>query len=185
MLKLEEQLLGKFEVNTPHLLITDPCYSKDVNCLGVVDNAKIGVWEAYITVSDEGMWGKRVSNLVTYHKEQLNSIAHDSFLWQRTNHDIGVDSGMAGVFNADLIPATREGCNNPVWDNWYSSLYKDESKAKVIEGGVVSSSGYGDGGYDSYLITDAHGEVIAIKIEFITDDEDYDEDTEDWDEEEV
>lgn len=179
MLKLKEQLLGKFEVITPHVLVTDPCYAKDTWCLGKVDNAKIGVWEAYILLSDEGRWGMRVATLVTYHRDQIKHISSDSCLWQKTDHDIGVDSGQAGVFNADLIPDESSQRDNPEWSSWYNSLYEEGCKAKVIEGGVVSSTGYGDGSYNSYTVTDTHGEVIAIKIEFITEDEDEDEIDED------
>lgn len=38
--------------------------------------------------------------------------------------------------------------------------------AGVIRNGVVSSSGYGDGGFNTYIITDDNGKVVGIKLVF-------------------
>lgn len=38
--------------------------------------------------------------------------------------------------------------------------------AGVIRNGVVSSSGYGDGGYQTYIIYNSDGKVIGIKLQF-------------------
>jgi hypothetical protein len=40
--------------------------------------------------------------------------------------------------------------------------------------GFVSESGYGDGGYTCWTARDSDGKVIAIRVEYITEDEDED-----------
>ena len=46
----------------------------------------------------------------------------------------------------------------------------------------MSSSGYGDGGYNCYLLRDKNNEVVGFQIVFIEDDYDEDEEDEDYDE---
>jgi len=41
--------------------------------------------------------------------------------------------------------------------------------------GYVSSSGYGDGGYETKYCEDEHGEIFAIRIIFIGEEEEVDE----------
>jgi len=69
------------------------------------------------------------------------------------------------------------GCNAPV------GIYKDVKDVKMSLGGVipfgaVSSSGFGDGGYTCYTIENEDGQVVAIKVVFIGEDE-----NDDWDDE--
>ena len=53
----------------------------------------------------------------------------------------------------------------------------------VFERGLVSSSGYGDGGYDCFVQEDEDGKVVAIKIVFIGEDDfEEEEDEEDFEE---
>lgn len=48
----------------------------------------------------------------------------------------------------------------------------------VVPFGAVSSSGYGDGGYDLYVERDSNGKIVAGRIEFIVED-DSEDDSED------
>lgn len=41
----------------------------------------------------------------------------------------------------------------------------------MINGGVVSSSGFGDGGYEAFIAKNAEGKVIAVQIVFITEED--------------
>ena len=74
--------------------------------------------------------------------------------------------------------------NKDYFEKWeeYMSDYKRSSRTishfdgGVIDGlGLVSSSGYGDGGYTCWTATDSNGKVIAIRVEFI---DEYDENEE-------
>ncbi len=50
--------------------------------------------------------------------------------------------------------------------------------------GVVSTTGYGDGGYRVVLSYNRDQLVIGIMVVFIEDEDDYNEDEDDWDEDE-
>ena len=83
------------------------------------------------------------------------------------------------------------------WENYVIEKYKaynawlssDKSIKEIyypdgntVDGlGLVSSSGYGDGGYGCWTAKNEDGKIVAIRVEFITED-DY-EDEEDYEEE--
>src|SRR5690606_25054488 len=88
---------------------------------------------------------------------------------------VGVDSGQAGVFDFAVYKddESAKGKSNFIEDEpWYSTCCDQtlsDQQAGVIEGGAVSSSGYGDGLYTAYYAIDANKEVVAIKIVFMED----------------
>lgn len=49
--------LGEFEMTSPVMRVSDPCYERDVWCCGTVDHCKLGTWEAGVLKTDEGEWG--------------------------------------------------------------------------------------------------------------------------------
>lgn len=62
--------------------------------------------------------------------------------------------------------------------------YIDRLTGNTIDNsGLVSSSGYGDGGYNCLTADDQYGNVIAIRVEFITEDDEEDYDDEYYEEE--
>ena len=96
---------------------------------------------------------------------------------------VGVDSGQAGFF--DLEPfaaqsATEEENGGYNQDTEHGKFYRsiceqtneDAEQFAVVPFGAASSSGYGDGGYDLYVLRDKDGLVIEAVIVFICD---YDE----------
>lgn len=69
------------------------------------------------------------------------------------------------------------------WDAYMDSIQSQRYISKLdgdtIDSlGLVSSSGYGDGGYDCYTYRNADGNVVAIRVEFISDRYDDDEENE-------
>ena len=91
---------------------------------------------------------------------------------------MGVDSGQAGFYVLESYRNDDIGTwsfNNPddlIGEGWYSACcdqtcYTDE-RAGLVPGGVVSSSGYGDGGYKCELGM-VEGVVIAARILFARD----------------
>lgn len=59
--------------------------------------------------------------------------------------------------------------------DWYEMCCDktlSNENAGVIPGGVVSSSGYGDGGYDAFIAKNSNGQVIGVKIVFLLEEED-------------
>lgn len=86
--------LGKFEIESGVIRVSDPCYDKDTWCSGTI-NGKKGTWNAFVTLSDEDAWGERVSELSALHSDYgvLDGV------WELTEIDGGVDSGQMGIFD--------------------------------------------------------------------------------------
>ena len=71
--------LGEFEMTSPVMRVSDPCYERDVWCCGTVDHCKLGTWEAGVLKTDEGEWGTRCAVLAVRHKDMLATI-----MWKRS-----------------------------------------------------------------------------------------------------
>jgi hypothetical protein len=175
-MELDGKHLGKFEITSGIMRVTDPCYDKETWCSGTLD-ARNGTWEAYVEVSDEGQWGKRAATLIVFHEE----TQHSGGGWEKSKINVGVDSGQAGFFDNALYPDTERTGEYGDVNTFYGkvcTLTHDEKDRSVVGGvlpfGAVSSSGFGDGGYDCYVRRDEMGQVVAAKIVFITDEEEID-----------
>ena len=189
------RFLGEFETNG-ELHVSDPCYDLDLGPM-LTDTVEVkpGKWLAWVEVSDEGRWGKRVSHLYASHISRAVSV-YDP--WGESIHDqIAVDSGQAGFF--DPAHYRRDGdATGYAWptgeeyewlrkmsetDPWYAMCCAKTTRADagIVPGGCVSSSGFGDGTYLLFAQQDEAGVTDALLLEFISPDEDEgdDEDEED------
>lgn len=148
-----EEFVGKFELGNK-VDITDPCYNKGTRCRMTTD-CRPGTWYGYATISDEGEWGDRVAMLCIYLEDHK-----DVDMVLELIGNIGVDAGMAEFFR-DKPDYTDE--------EWYQfcSQFDHRKRYTGLDYGVVSESGYGDGGYDVY----ANADRSAFMIEFLYDDE--------------
>ena len=175
-----------FEVVSGTLVCSDPCYSLDVWCMGVVNNVKKGKWIADIELLDLGGWGERISMLVVSHENNSFPIFNfDNPL----NFTAGVDSGQFGFFDKDFYRNDEKAKDLPkydfsidfdkeVGDVWYracAELTLSSENWGVLPNGAVSSSGIGDGSYDVFEQKNAEGEVIALCCVFLWDEEEDDE----------
>lgn len=165
-------LLGSFLVESGVLVISDPCYEPKVWCRGELSNVCNGPWYASVAKTDEGSWGPRVAALIAYHI--ACEIPIDDPRWKLTKINVGVDSGQAGIFDkthyqddavAEGQPKRKGIAESDPWYAMCCEQSNSEAGAGVVPYGVVSSSGYGDGSYDCFIVEDA-GEVIAVKIDF-------------------
>lgn len=159
--------------------VTDPSYSLDVWCTKTIENMLPGEYGTFATVADRGMLGRRVSELMIVHKSvELGDL---KFI-KTVAGDIGVDSGNCGFFDYKKLQEAKEADakfeaehNNigPFTNKWWS--VSDNLRAlggTLDDWGVLSHSGYGDGGYDLYLAYDESGEnVIAAKIVYLYNEE--------------
>lgn len=176
--------LGTFELTGTILRVSDPCYERDVWCCGTVEDCKPGTWEAAVLSRDEGDWGIRNAILIASHTESGpglesfgNAVTGKDKAWQECPFEVGVDSGQAGIFDEahyqdDSIfgglPEPKHDYND-IWYNHCCDITLSRLGAGVIHFGVVSSSGYGDGGYTAYRHTDQDGKTDAILIVFLED----------------
>lgn len=66
--------LGEFEMTSPVMRVSDPCYERNVWCCGTVDHCKLGTWEAGVLKTDEGEWGTRCAVLAVRHKDTRDQV---------------------------------------------------------------------------------------------------------------
>ena len=156
--------------------VSDPCYGTSVWCAGTIDNVKEGLYNVEVERSDEGMWGNRVKSLTVVHADYKGFL----FFNESARFEVGVDSGQAGIYDEDYY--NQYHTEQDVNDDWYDDICNLTNPAGTKDGKcVVSSSGFGDGSYICELVVDG-GEVVAIRITFI-EEEEYDEEDEednDW-----
>lgn len=187
--KTELTQLGKFSI-AGKMKVSDPCYGTDVWCSGILDT-KPGVWEAAVLVLDNkatGGWGDRVAVLAAKHEDcplplathTINYTLYElsplpSKGWKIADFEVGVDSGQAGFYDNDNFVA-RNGGEDGDWYDKMGSITLSKAKAGVFGDGVVTSSGYGDGGYPCICHTGADDKVDFAYVVFIVDDEDEGED---------
>ena len=166
-------------------VIIDPCYDMGtMGCGAVLEGVLPGTWVCGVDYHDrwEGKPG-HVGSLYGYHIEtpdidfSLDKLEYAGFC--------GVDSGQLGIFD-DAYFARSIEIDPERNGDWYrevceTTLTEQRAGAKD-ERCYVSSSGYGDGGYDIYVARNEDGQIIGIRIPFITSDNKSDTTEEDdWD----
>lgn len=170
--------VGIFNINSPNILVTDPCYEKGTWCQGNINNAKTGKWYAQASFSNEKVWDTRVSSLQIFH-EGLSFRQLPDMDWKKQKATIGVDSGQAGFFQSERYHENGRGDFDD-HDSFYGQICEmtlSSKQAGVIDYGCVSSSGFGDGEYTLETIEDKDKKTVAARIIFISceDEEEYDE----------
>jgi hypothetical protein len=174
--------LGSFEVTSGEVVVSDPCYGEDVWCMGFLKGVANGTWEAEIRTGDEGRVAKLYATL---------KGAKRGKTWEETAFTVGVDSGQAGIFDKPCYRTHQKENEALISSHWKSIAEREEKdekgsgvfyaaccsltcgddngatqKAGVLKGGVVSSTGYGDGSYTCYFQKDARG-IFTICIQFM------------------
>ena len=184
--------MKKFLVSSGKMVISDPCYSIPTWCQGIINNVKNGVWVA--DVEKVQSWGERVSILFAHHED--NPYEGDSLLngyGEELPFSFGVDSGQLGFFDHDHYRDDNSANDLPkydfgddydieIGDAWYRAVCNitlDTEQWGVLPFGVVSSSGYGDGTYSVFAVTNAQDEYVGFMVVFIGDDDDEEFDDDD------
>lgn len=176
-----------FQVVSGKIMCSDPCYESG----DVLVRAKNGEWIARVEKSDEGSWGHRVARVLVHHVDfSMYGSSRIKAFDSVESATIGVDSGQAGVFDANsfrndtVVKNTKRIYEKTICGDelWYSICCDRTCSKKgygYIPGGFVTTSGYGDGGY-GVEIYKKNGEAVAVEITFIeNDDEEDEEDCED------
>ena len=171
--------IGQFEVKSGKIKVSDPCYDKADGFLGAtIPNAKKGTWNAFVVNVDKGSWGNRVGHLIACQGD--NQIDKNDSRWEKNPGEIAVDSGQAGIYDEkwfkddSVVVGLKRLSEEIICEDkpWYS-FNCDRTIGRhggVIPYGAVSSSGFGDGGYDCYTIT-IKGKVVAVMIDYGLDDD--------------
>lgn len=174
-----------FQVVSGKIMCSDPCYDGG----DVLVKAKNGEWVARVEKSDEGAWGERVCRVLVHHVDfSMYGSSRIKSFDSVEDATIGVDSGQAGVFDANsfrndaVVENTKRIhgktiCEDELWYSICCDRTLSEKGYGYIPGGFVTTSGYGDGGY-GVEIYKKNGEAVAVEITFIENEED-EEDCED------
>lgn len=108
--------------------------------------------------------------------DQFNHELPLSDSFELTGIDVGVDSGQAGFFDLEKYALAvsdkgeRRADRGQTFEEFYDSvcdLTLDRKSFGVVPFGCVSSSGYGDGGYECYVRRNEVGEAVEALIVFI------------------
>jgi hypothetical protein len=177
--------IGTFEVKSGKLVVSDPCYTRGTWCAGVLENVRNGTWMAEVGMSDEGDWGTRVAALKVFAKGFENHRPNELMKFE-----VGVDSGQVCIADEAVYPQGEPGEYGDL-DTFYGracAATGDVAGVGIFENGraVNSSSGYGDGSYTGLVARNPEGEIVAVEVLFIEEeeDEDYSEDYEDIEDDE-
>jgi hypothetical protein len=180
--------MKEFEITSGKIICSDPCYTNDVWCMGIVDNVVNGTWVASVDKRDMDDWGERIAVLWIANKEEMAKnpkIAWEVLAEEPMNFTGGVDSGQFGFFDfgdyrndasAKDLKKFDFGAeyDKEDGDKWYracSDLTLGDESWGVLPKGVVSSSGFGDGSYEVFGYKDAYDKYVAFAVVFIEDDE--------------
>jgi hypothetical protein len=171
------RIIGRFNLASGRLFVTDPCYRRASGCSGLVENAAPGEWTGIVTVKagDGHLFN---ATLEARHESHPLKDEAPTGAWEAAGFEVGVDSGQAGIFDEALYPPGDTG----QWDGsgsffdracgatlgaYDGSDFKRDCPAGAITEGVVSISGHGDGGYRCMIYRRPDGVCTAVRIIFI------------------
>lgn len=157
---IQRFFVGSFNIAKGEgIMVTDPCYESGDK---EIDNVKPGIWLCYVErVETDNGWGKRNSTLSAVHETIANNVGMISV----PAGQIGVDSGQVGMYAARGFGKNHPSDND--YDRVCETTLSTPISAGMVEYGVTSSSGYGDGGYNLYLRID-NEQVVGLEVVFIT-----------------
>ena len=168
--KRKMKVIGQFTLRTGKVMVSDPYYVVGTWCQKIVKNVLPGKWVGLTLLSDEGDWGTRVAEMIAVNKSFKKELKNMSF--RRVKADIGVDSGQCGFIELSDYKdyETNQNWYDRICNLTYDATGKDrDRRAGILDGsGVVSSSGYGDGGYELFVAKDENKKIIAMKVVFIS-----------------
>ena len=145
-----------------NVMVSDPCYKLGTWCQDLLEDVLPGRYRCSLLISDEGEWGKRVAFLTASHSD-VENITFDLNDLESESGDIGVDSGMCGIFDYEFYK--RFADNEELYDECCKIDFGD-SFGDTDKLAVISSSGYGDGCYDLLVNRNDEGKVNFICLDY-------------------
>jgi hypothetical protein len=166
--------IGEMYVKSGKVLAIDPCYGRSEVGNGMLCckvDVRIGLYDVYISRSKDN----RIAGIgIVVCDTDINEMCYGDY----EVGQVAVVSGTCGFFDNSYHRETHN--NNGAFDDWYDKFVVQDCPEYNITDlkGALSSSGYGDGVYPVFRITDEHSSMFGLYIEFIyegyEDDEDYD-----------
>jgi hypothetical protein len=171
----------QFKLESGRLCVSDPCYKKGTWCAAWDLPAQDGLWNCYIERENHGIWQHdRIKEVVCFHSEIKDFYGYN---WKQLEFDIGVDSGQCGIFDFEKYPNEEDTGAYGDLESFYGkccNLTLSDDGYGVLENGIVTSSGYGDGSYTMFALYDESEEkLIGVKVVFIDYENKFDSEEED------
>lgn len=105
------------------VLCTDPCYDVGTWCTALIEDTLPGVYEcAYQREIGE----ERIATIRAIHKDYVGSTDFEA---EPTPHDIGVDSGQAGIFDLEYYAAQHEMNEERFYELCCDTTYREWDEA--------------------------------------------------------
>ena len=177
--------MTKIKLGT-EVMVSDPCYTIPTWCQIIVNNVLPGYYEPFVKKHDAGDWGNRVSMLMCIHEDYVGKEDELALAWVEHAGTVGVDSGQAGIFsmesyrNDSIVDRIGLGDGDVSFfgnfnrddeegEKWYVSMCS-RTLGVLHHGsydeGVVSSSGFGDGSYPLFVLTNEEDVVVGFCVDF-------------------
>ncbi len=166
---------GKWGTRVAAIMLVHKDYSEDFLVYNEMDFC-VGVDSGQAGIFDYDYYKK-------YHKDSEEKDHVDKYWYDRV-----CDLTYEEKRNPDYVPFNENEYTNIMekcikFEEWFSDPKRSKGwiycfEANTIDNfGFVSSSGYGDGSYICYTARDFNNDkIVAIKIEFISEDDEEDED---------
>jgi hypothetical protein len=172
--------MNTFEITSGAVRATDPCYDMDTWCAGTITDVVNGTWEVEVIRGDED----RVAMIIARHAIHGSNLPAE-FIDEELAGDYGVDSGQFGFFDLAKFAEEHDSdygkpggfytevCNttSPSNPSLIGPDYLEQTEYTFRGYGVVTCSGYGDGSYPVYVAYGYDGDVIAMMVQFMWDEE--------------
>lgn len=163
--------LAPFAVKYGELLVTDPCYTEEY-CFTRIPNAANGDWYGQ-AFTDAGYYQpqfQQVHALRVALKDAAIDWGNNDVFPREYVGDAGVDSGNLGIFASHSYPIAPEPFHRD-FSRACFAVTEATGAGTLKDVGVVSSSGEGDGSYPVTIIRNSAGQVVAVEVVFISDEE--------------
>lgn len=177
--------MKKIKLGT-EVVVSDPCYTIPTWCQVIVNNVLPGYYEPIVKKHNAKEWGTRVSIQMCIHEDYIGKEEELDLTWVEHGGTVGVDSGQAGIFSresyrndsitdriglgdGDISFFDNFGRPEEDGEKWYKNMCSRTLgilQWGVYDEGMVSSSGFGDGSYDLYVLTTPDEVVVGFLIDF-------------------
>lgn len=161
--------LGSFLITGNNIHVSDPCYNYACSGAVTLTNVLSGKYFAILVKHNLDIWETRVSKLTIQH-EDYKDIVPDIY----SGYEIAVDSGQAGFFD-DYYYQQNQGGDfgdiNTLFGLACSLTLSKNQGSILLDKGVVSETGFGDGYYRLFIGKNGNGKIVAASIIFITNSE--------------
>ena len=180
--------VGSFELTGPEMVVTDPLYAFDAKTSVILSGCVTGKWDAYVCLSDEDIFGMRVSTLIIKAKSTEDDscladvLAHPYSLpkgFEAIEKGIWVDLAMAGFFDkSHYLEVSRESMDKPRDDHSLKTTshaflevcdkcVANKHQAGTFAYGAVSCTGYGDGNYRCCFHRNSEGKTNIAYMRYL------------------